>query len=215
MLNTPVSTLLRTIPNFKSAIACFGRIQSFLGSDSRQFHVLPLHAQPDSDSSGPSIDPVSTADTSAEDGNFELADFTLNHQRSSKVVLDVRNASFGWSHIGPPQVNDVSFSVLRGDFVFVIGPVGCGKSTLLKGLISETPSLKGFVYSNSLESAFADQTPWVQNTTIRQNIVGTSTCDESWYKEVIEACSLDHDIAVLPDSHGMCAEYTFSRRHWR
>jgi ATP-binding cassette subfamily C (CFTR/MRP) protein 1 len=70
--------------------------------------------------------------------------------------------------------------------------------------MSETPSLKGFVYSDSLESAFVDQTPWIQNTSIRQNIIGTAAvvCDESWYRDVILACALDHDIAALPESDG-------------
>lgn len=117
-------------------------------------------------------------------------------------MIDVRNASFGWSHTSPPQVTDVTFSVNRGDFVFVIGPVGCGKSTLLKGLMSETPSLKGFVYSEWFESAFADQSPWIQNTTIRSNVVGPSIFDNGWYQEVISACALNEDVAAMPDSHG-------------
>ena len=113
-------------------------------------------------------------------------------------MIDVRNASFGWSHTATPQINDVTFSVHRGDFVFIVGPVGCGKSTLLKGLMSETPSLKGFVYGNTLESAFNDQTPWIQNATIRQNIVGMSAFHKTWYAEVVAACALDYDIAALP-----------------
>jgi hypothetical protein len=77
--------------------------------------------------------------------------------------------------------------------------------------MSKTPSLKGFGYGNSLESAFADHTPWIQNTTIRQNIVGLSVFDGSWYEEVTGACSLDYDIAALPDSHGMCTYLNLSK----
>jgi ATP-binding cassette, subfamily C (CFTR/MRP), member 1 len=212
MLNTPVGTLLRTIPSLHAGLACFDRIQSFLESDSRQFHVLPLNAPSNSGNSSSGKDPVPITDVNVDvDTNFEPEDFQLKRQCSSKTVIDVRNASFGWSRTGPPQINAVSFSVAQGNFVFVIGPVGCGKSTLLKGLMSETPSLKGFVYSNSLESAFADQTPWIQNTSIRQNIIGVSVFDESWYNEVIGACALDYDIAALPDSHGMCAHFSPSK----
>lgn len=162
MLNAPVGALLRMIPSLKAGLACFDRIQSFLESDTRQIHVLPLNAPSNSDNSSLGMDPASITKKAVDAGtNIELGDFQLKRRCSSKTVIDIRNASFGWSRTSPPQINDVSFTVAQGNFVFIIGPVGCGKSTLLKGMMSETPSLKGFVYSNSLESAFADQTPWI------------------------------------------------------
>ncbi|RDW71574.1 cyclic peptide transporter [Coleophoma cylindrospora] len=202
MLDGPVGTLLRTIPNLKAGLACFDRIQSFLESNSRRFHVLPLNAASNLSNVNFNNDPVALADVDVHPNmSFELQEFEVQLPHPSKVLIDVRNASFGWSFSGPPQINDVTFSVAQGSFVFIIGPVGCGKSTLLKGLMSETPSLKGFVYSISLESAFADQSPWIQNTSIRDNIIGASIFNESWYNEVIEACALQYDIAELPDSH--------------
>jgi ATP-binding cassette subfamily C (CFTR/MRP) protein 1 len=202
MLNQPVGTLLRTIPSLKAGMACFERIQTYLKSESRQIHVLALNDPSTSSSSGKY--PVSIIEMDVEpDQNILLEDLQSKPQGYSEMVIDVRNASFGWSRTATPQINDVTFSVHRGNFVFILGPVGCGKSTLLKGLMSETPSLKGFVYGNTLESAFSDQTPWIQNTTIRQNIVGVSAFDKTWYTEVIAACALDYDIAALPDSHGM------------
>ncbi|KAE9371145.1 putative multidrug resistance-associated protein [Stipitochalara longipes BDJ] len=159
LLSSPFNTLLRTIPQVKSALACFTRIQSFLVSPSRQPHVLPLEHS----------------------------------------TVDVRNASFSWSLDSPPIIKIASFSVTRNSFVFIIGPVGCGKSTLLKGLMSETPSSQGFVYSSASGCSFVDQTPWVQNTTIRRNIIGPAILDDDWYQEVIRACALDHDIEAMPD----------------
>jgi ABC-type multidrug transport system fused ATPase/permease subunit len=197
-----VGTLLRLIPSFKASLACFDRIQSFLESDSRQLLVLPLKCVPDVTNPIPSDNAVQSINNSKNSPVLEMEHFKSTNQSLTATVIDVRNASFGWSCSGAPQINDVSFYVPRGSFIFIIGPVGCGKSTLLKGLMSETPYIEGFVYGNSLESAFADQTPWIQNTTIRQNIVGVSPYNSSWYEEVVKACSLDHDIALLPDLHG-------------
>jgi len=73
---------------------------------------------------------------------------------------------------------------------------------LLKGLLGETPSSQGFVYSSFPSTAYADQTPWIQNGTIKQNILGISTFDEPWYQQVIRACALEHDIALMPKGHG-------------
>jgi sn-glycerol 3-phosphate transport system ATP-binding protein len=46
------------------------------------------------------------------------------------ISVDVRAVSktFG----GEPAVNDVSFTVTRGDLVVLLGPSGCGKSTMLR-----------------------------------------------------------------------------------
>jgi ATP-binding cassette subfamily C (CFTR/MRP) protein 1 len=202
LLANPINTLLRTIPMLTSALACFSRIQAFLDSESRQAHVLELSVVSGLNKvQGPAIPEIGHH----SDLGMELQDLSLMHQRSSNpLILDVRNASFAWGLDGQPIVNDVTFSVMRGDFLFIIGPVGCGKSSLLKGLLSETPSSKGFVYSGAKDVSFVDQTPWIQNITIRQNIIGQSSFDESWYNKVIRTCALDSDIAALPMRDGMC-----------
>jgi ATP-binding cassette subfamily C (CFTR/MRP) protein 1 len=194
LLSGPLNVFLRTIQLIHSALACFGRIQSFLAADSLQGHVLPLNA-----SSYSSIKEVRrTTDLESENAkSIQLQDLGSNLTNRS-AAMNVRNASFSWGNNAAPTINDVSFSIHRGDIVFVIGPVGCGKSTLLKGLMSETPSSQGFVYSSISEIAFVDQTPWVQNVTIQQNVVGPSILNQAWYDEVIHACALDHDIASMP-----------------
>ena len=113
----------------------------------------------------------------------------------------IQNASFGWLPEGAPAVSDVTFTLQRRQSCFIIGPVGSGKSTLLKGLLGETPSSQGFVYSNSPGTAYVDQTPWIQNGTIQQNILGISSFDEPWYSEVVRACALEFDISKLPKGH--------------
>jgi ABC-type bacteriocin/lantibiotic exporter with double-glycine peptidase domain len=118
------------------------------------------------------------------------------------ALIDVQNASFAWTAGGEPVVRDVSFTLQRHQSCFIIGPVGSGKSTLLKGLLGETPSSQGFVYSNFPTTAYVDQTPWIQNGTVQQNILGISTLDEPWYRQVVRACALEQDISMMPKGHG-------------
>jgi ABC-type multidrug transport system fused ATPase/permease subunit len=86
----------------------------------------------------------------------------------------------------------------------IIGPVGSGKSTFLKGILSETPLSRGFVYARSNQSvAFADQESWIQNSTIRDAIRGPdsrdiSSWDDLWYQEVVSCCGLAEDLEALP-----------------
>jgi NitT/TauT family transport system ATP-binding protein len=65
----------------------------------------------------------------------------------NKPFLSVENVSFSYySNLGEVQVlDDITFSVEKGNFVALVGPSGCGKSTILSlisGLIRPT---KGYI----------------------------------------------------------------------
>ena len=49
---------------------------------------------------------------------------------SDTTAISVEGLSF--SYDGPPVLRDATFSVARGEFVYVVGPNGGGKTTLLK-----------------------------------------------------------------------------------
>ena len=52
--------------------------------------------------------------------------------------------------------------------------------------------------------AYVPQTPWIQNATLRDNILFGQPEDEARLRDVIRACSLNHDISTLP--HGELTE---------
>ncbi|KAJ3514014.1 hypothetical protein NMY22_g14878 [Coprinellus aureogranulatus] len=47
--------------------------------------------------------------------------------------------------------------------------------------------------------AYAPQTPWIKNATLRQNVLFGQEDDEDRFRAVVKACSLEHDIDVLPN----------------
>ncbi|KAH7410668.1 putative ATP-binding cassette transporter [Cadophora sp. MPI-SDFR-AT-0126] len=199
LLTIPINTLLRTIPALNGALACFGRIQKFLESESQCVHVLPLGSGQHEKRAHSKPFPQIIEGT----GDIELEEISSTprrsaHREANTTILTTHNASFAWSSASPAIVKDITFTLHRHCSLFIIGPVGCGKSTLLKGLLSETPSLKGFVYSSVSNIAFVDQTPWIQNMSIKKNIIGQELYDDVWFQEVVEACALDHDIGELP-----------------
>lgn len=67
----------------------------------------------------------------------------------------------------------------------LIGPVGCGKSTLLKAILGELPVSNGIIEVASLDIAYCDQTPWIINGTLKDNIVAFSTFESEWYNMVL------------------------------
>ncbi|GKZ31963.1 hypothetical protein AbraIFM66950_000962 [Aspergillus brasiliensis] len=115
----------------------------------------------------------------------------------SNDMVVLQDASFGWEE-DIPVLRHLNLRVPRGSLVLVIGPTGCGKSTLLKGILGETPWSSGVVSSTS-SIAFADQTPWAVNDTIKASICAQSAEDDTLYREVIDCCGLLADVISLPD----------------
>jgi ATP-binding cassette subfamily C (CFTR/MRP) protein 1 len=194
-----MNALVSTIPMLNAAIACFARIESFLKSDARRDDRLPLQDLGDSEGQR-------SCASSSEIELESMRPVKAGSKNNSPVMITTQNASFSWDFDGQPVVSDLSFTLQRSQFCFIIGPVGSGKSSMLKGLLGETPSTKGFVYSNFQDTSFVGQSPWIRNGTIQENILGISSYEEAWYRQVVHACGLEGDVLILPKGHGWCSK---------
>ena len=206
MLSNPVSALLRAIPMLKSALACFDRIQRFLDLPCYKCSALPGDGSRgirDNELSRESGTKIIPSDETQSEAIILGAVHRRAHVYLEPTILAVRNASFSWTADGPAVIDNITFSVRQSSFTFIIGPVGCGKSTLLKGILNETPFSTGYWANYTTGISFVEQSPWIQNISIRQNIIGASQLDGSWYDKVVQVCALEHDIAGFSDSHGM------------
>lgn len=52
---------------------------------------------------------------------------------------------------GAPSLNGVSFTIKRGEFVFIVGDSGAGKTTLIKLLLRELVPTEGKIYVNGAD----------------------------------------------------------------
>ncbi|KAK3942168.1 P-loop containing nucleoside triphosphate hydrolase protein [Diplogelasinospora grovesii] len=196
LLSEPMNTVIRTIPMVSSALACFDRIRTFLLSESCSDHRLPLNG---SSSSGVASLDKSIAPTQ-DNASVELQN--LGQKTSpppGAPLMVISEASFGWTSAEPSILSNISCTIRKSHFTFIIGNVGSGKSTLMKAMLGEIRPSKGFVYTETRNIAFVGQEPWIQNLTIRQNILGISSYNEEWYNKVIRACGLEQDIIELPN----------------
>ncbi|CAE6379048.1 unnamed protein product [Rhizoctonia solani] len=96
------------------------------------------------------------------------------------------------------RVTDISLNISRGSVVAIVGPVGSGKSSLLLGLLGEMPRTRGSV-SFGGKTAYCSQMAWIQNATLRDNVVFGRPWDEDRYWASIRDASLDLDLELLPD----------------
>ncbi|KAG5366175.1 Multidrug resistance-associated protein 4 [Yarrowia sp. B02] len=95
--------------------------------------------------------------------------------------------------------NNLSFKIKRGDFVVVTGPIGSGKSSLLAAITGSMMLTAGSVRVSSNEWIGCLE-PWIQNATVRDNIVFGREFDSEWYRTVITACQLSQDLKIM--THG-------------
>ncbi|KAL6449932.1 YOR1 Oligomycin resistance ATP-dependent permease YOR1 [Candida maltosa Xu316] len=93
-------------------------------------------------------------------------------------------------------LKDIDFKIKKGEFVVITGLIGSGKSSLLSAISGFMKRNSGTVDVNG--SLLLCGYPWVQNATVKQNILFGSEYDEEKYKRVIYACALEADLEILP-----------------
>ncbi|KAH8926904.1 P-loop containing nucleoside triphosphate hydrolase protein [Atractiella rhizophila] len=126
----------------------------------------------------------------------------------------------------PSQGRTFTMSNLNMEFPekhlsLICGPLGSGKTLLLLSLLGEAELLEGDIFCprsppNSItlstvleeaseatwirrQCAYVPQNSWLQNASIRDNILFGLPFLESRYNAVLEACSLNPDLAILED----------------
>ncbi|KAJ4413748.1 ATP-binding cassette transporter yor1 [Gnomoniopsis sp. IMI 355080] len=97
----------------------------------------------------------------------------------------------------PFKLQDLNFEIGRNELVAVIGTVGSGKTSLLAALAGDMRRTRGETILGA-SRAFCPQSAWIQNTTVKENILFGKDLDRSWYKQVIKACALQPDLDMLP-----------------
>uniref|UniRef100_A0A914WYV8 ABC-type glutathione-S-conjugate transporter n=1 Tax=Plectus sambesii TaxID=2011161 RepID=A0A914WYV8_9BILA len=93
-------------------------------------------------------------------------------------------------------LKEMSLAVRRGELVAVVGKVGTGKSSLLSAIMGEMYKINGRVLVNG-SICYVPQQAWIQNMTLRENILFGSPFNQQYYDQVVEGCALLPDFAVL------------------
>nr|AKC42151.1 ABCC9 [Petromyzon marinus] len=143
------------------------------------------------------------------------------------VALKVTSGVFNWTGSGIPTLSNINIQVPHGQMTMIVGQVGCGKSSLLLATLGEMQTMSGAVNWNSRVGspstpdgrrspldcdgsseerdsrkrgpvAYAAQKPWLLNATVEENITFGSPFIKQRYIAVIDACSLQPDIDILP-----------------
>ncbi|KAI2624137.1 ABC transporter [Hypoxylon sp. NC1633] len=115
--------------------------------------------------------------------------------------LRISEATFRRNKKASFALNDISIDFVEGGLNVVTGQSGSGKSTLLMSILGETILEAGSITSPE-DIAYASQSPWLQNETIRENILFNSPFEQVRYDRVINACGLPIDFNEFPERDG-------------
>ncbi|GMR31872.1 hypothetical protein PMAYCL1PPCAC_02067 [Pristionchus mayeri] len=113
-------------------------------------------------------------------------------------VVDAQEGIFSWADEIPPTLGGINVDATRGQLLAVVGRVGSAKSSLLSALLGEMRKLRGYVGTRGMV-AYMPQQPWIQNATVRDNILMGMEFDAGKYNEIVEACALRQDFILLAD----------------
>jgi ATP-binding cassette subfamily C (CFTR/MRP) protein 1 len=122
---------------------------------------------------------------------------------SHDLAISVRNANMGWDK-QTAFLTNLNFDVKKNRLIAVVGGVGSGKSSFLSALLGEMHKLNYGKISVNGKTAYVPQQAWIQNATIRENILFGNKYERDVYRKVIQACSLIPDFNIMP--HGDSTE---------
>ncbi|KAL9046924.1 MAG: hypothetical protein Q9214_000374 [Letrouitia sp. 1 TL-2023] len=178
-LESTLSLVPGLLTDFVNAWVSFGRIEEFLKSPER------LDATVDADS------------------------------------ISFQNAAVAWpsdkNDLESFVLQDLSFTIPKHKLSIIAGPTGSGKSLLLQAIIGEADIIDGIILrpkkdaaSNSKglmtfgkdwiipkTTAFVAQTAWIENESLRANILFGLPLSESRYASALQACALVQDVGTM------------------
>ena len=197
LVSSPLQVLLNAFPQFTSVTTCFDRIQRFLLSDEQvDQRNLSDHL---ADKLTTNLAPESELKAESSQSEVELGTVQFTNANAyNKTPVRFERATVAVSGHEEPILKDITFSIDHASLTVILGPVGSGKTTLLRTLLGETVIVEGSVHVEYDSIAYCDQTPWLRNISIRDNILGQTSFDSEWYDTVLHSCLLDEDMIRLP-----------------
>ena len=130
----------------------------------------------------------------------EIENNYISENCRDNLSFEISNASFNWNEKSEemPVLNNINLQASKGELIAVIGKVGSGKSSLLASIIGDMNCNKGELRFSNKSLSYVSQQAWIQNKTLKENILFGNIERKEFYEKVLKACALAQDLSILP-----------------
>jgi len=128
--------------------------------------------------------------------NFEEMRKYVGYSINPGKDIQIADGAFAWNE-GSPFLHDINLSVKAGSLHIIAGPTASGKTSLLSSILGQMIHIKGSINTARKSIAYVSQDSWIQNKTIKENILFGKPYDPAWYSRVVECCALEADLVLL------------------
>lgn len=219
-LRIPLNLLPMVIGQVVDAVQSLRRIEDFLAAeevhqdanwDNQATNAIEIHngsftwerntsnvndEKPGQDPKGSKQLKQDRRDAKAKEKSDKLAKLT-EKDSIPETPTTPSSASIDEEEAKPFEVQGIDLTLGRDELIAVIGSVGSGKSSLLAALAGDMRKTSGSVTFGA-DRAFCPQYAWIQNATVKENIVFGRDFNQKWYDSVVDACALRPDLEMLP-----------------
>ncbi|KAI1772668.1 P-loop containing nucleoside triphosphate hydrolase protein [Hypoxylon cercidicola] len=155
------------------------------------------------------------------DAYLRGAEITKITKEADEVTFE--NASIAWPSDKQDEdpdrfvLRDINITFPKGELSIISGKTGSGKSLMLAAILGEVDILGGSISVPRAPTkrhdakankdnwilpgaiAFVAQIPWIENATLKENILFGLPYDKERYDETIEVCALTKDMEMFSD----------------
>ncbi|OAT06162.1 ABC bile acid transporter [Blastomyces gilchristii SLH14081] len=182
-LELTLAILPELITDFIEAWVSAGRIEKFLTSAEKGHNTLP------SDhicfEKATIAWPVEDADET--DGRFSLQDISLSFPPKGLSVISGKTGSG----------KSLLIASILGESDILSGAVRVPEAPPLEDRFNDNANKENWIIDSAI--AYVAQIPWIENATIKDNILFGLPLDSERYHKVLFACALEKDLDMLPD----------------
>ncbi|KAI1761798.1 P-loop containing nucleoside triphosphate hydrolase protein [Hypoxylon sp. FL1150] len=155
------------------------------------------------------------------DAYLRGAEISKTTKEADEVTFE--NASIAWPSDNQEEdpdrfvLRDINITFPKGELSIISGKTGSGKSLLLAAILGEVDILSGSISVPRAPTerhdakanagnwilpgaiAFVAQIPWIENATVRENILFGLPYDKDRYSKTVEVCALTKDMEMFSD----------------
>lgn len=176
-----------------------------------------------------SIVPQAIIDWTQARISYDRIEAFLNSPERVDLTVDADLIAFNGASIAWPRNEDApdhfvlqvdQIVIPRNELSVIVGPTGAGKSLLLAAIIGEADILSGIIHRPKRDldganlpitevatvewiipktMAFVAQDPWIENASLRENVLFGLPFFADRYRKVLQASALTQDIGLMQD----------------